>query len=91
MTRSTMLSNTMRFAWGIICGIGVVAAFLVPVLWPFISLAILLTILYMLSDIVDGQKKIWNKLWEIEARMPDRRSDKEPLVRDWLKEPPPMD
>jgi hypothetical protein len=91
MTRSSMLSNVMRTVWGIVVGIGVVAAFLLPVLWPFISLAILFTILFMLSDLIDGQKKIWIKLWEIEARVPERRSDAEPLVKDWLKDPPQLD
>jgi uncharacterized membrane protein len=86
-----MLSNTMRTAWGIICGIGVVVAFLLPQIWPFISLAILFTILYLLSKLIDGQNKLWVKLWEIEARMPERRRDHEPLVKDWLKEPPQLD
>jgi hypothetical protein len=81
----------LRAAWWIIGGIGVVAAFLLPEFWPFISLAILFTILFMVAKLIEGQNKLWVKLWEIEARMPERRRDHEPLVKDWLKEPPQLD
>jgi hypothetical protein len=91
MSRVSMLSGWANAAWGVVCGVAIAMAFFLPALWPFFSLAILFSILYILSDVTSRLNKIWNKLWELERRLDEKQNGKEPEVKDWLQEPPPPD